>query len=80
LFVTTAPAGVPPAKRGRREVILESSPQEKGRGEDVRQLQELANKRGYEIDIDGDFGTQTYQAVRAFQTQNLDQHGQRLVR
>lgn len=36
-------------------------------------------KRGYPVAVDGDFGTATYQAVCAFQSQNLDQHGQPLV-
>ena len=49
------------------------------RGPKVRELQRLLVKRGYPVDIDGDFGPQTYRAVRAFQSQNLDQHGQPLV-
>jgi len=48
-------------------------------GPEVRELQGLLVEHGYSISIDGDFGTQTYRAVRAFQTQNLDQHGQPLV-
>lgn len=48
-------------------------------GKDVRMLQKLLNERGYSIEIDGDFGAQTFRAVRAFQAQNLDQHGQPLV-
>lgn len=49
------------------------------KGPNVKELQRLLVKRGYRIDIDGDFGTQTHQAVRAFQAQNLDQHGQPLT-
>jgi peptidoglycan hydrolase-like protein with peptidoglycan-binding domain len=48
------------------------------RGKEVRELQRLLNARGYPVDVDADFGTRTYQAVRAFQSQNLDQHGQPL--
>lgn len=48
-------------------------------GPKVRELQRLLAERGYPVDIDGDFGPQTYRAVRAFQAQNLDQHGQPLV-
>ncbi len=48
-------------------------------GPDVRQLQQLLVQRGYPVEVDGDFGPQTYAAVRAFQSQNLDQHGQPLV-
>ncbi len=48
-------------------------------GPAVRELQKLLNKRGLIVEVDGDFGTQTYNAVRAFQSQNLDQHGQPLV-
>ena len=46
---------------------------------EVSELQRLLTQRGYPAAIDGEFGTQTYQAVRAFQSQNLDQHGQPLV-
>ena len=49
------------------------------RGPEVSELQRLLVERGYPVDIDGDFGTPTYQAVRAFQSQNLDQHGQPLA-
>lgn len=50
-------------------------------GSEVRDLQELLVAKGYltEGDVDGVFGDKTYQAVRAFQSQNLDQHGQPLV-
>lgn len=48
-------------------------------GEEVENLQRLLTERGYPIDIDGNFGIKTYRAVRAFQSQNLDQHGQPLV-
>ncbi len=48
-------------------------------GPEVSELQRRLVARGYPIDVDGDFGPQTYQAVRAFQSQNLDQHGQPLV-
>lgn len=55
-------------------------PLEKGAsGSDVRALQKALNQRGYPVDVDGEFGNQTYNAVRAFQSQNLDQHGQPLV-
>lgn len=49
------------------------------KGSEVTELQKLLVKRGYAIGIDGEFGTETYRAVRAFQSQNLDQHGQPLV-
>ena len=49
------------------------------RGNAVRELQKLLKTRGYPVDVDGDFGPNTYKAVRAFQSQNLDQHGQPLV-
>jgi hypothetical protein len=56
------------------------APLKKGdRGPNVTELQKLLVQRGYPVNIGGDFGTQTYQAVRAFQSQNLDQHGQPLV-
>jgi hypothetical protein len=49
------------------------------RGAQVRQLQKLLVQRGYAADVTGAFDTKTLQAARAFQTQNLDQHGQPLV-
>jgi hypothetical protein len=49
------------------------------RGKDVRAIQRLLNELGYPVDVDGEFGAQTYRAVRAFQSENLDQHGQPLV-
>ncbi len=48
-------------------------------GKDVTALQKRLVERGFPVDIDGDFGAQTFRAVRAFQSQNLDQHGQPLV-
>lgn len=53
---------------------------EKGnQGKDVRTLQNLLVKKGFPGDIDGDFVAQTLRAVKAFQSQNLDQHGQPLI-
>lgn len=48
-------------------------------GTQVRELQNLLVSKGFPIDVDGVFGPQTHRAVRAFQSQNLDQHGQPLV-
>ena len=48
-------------------------------GPDVTELQKLLLQRGYLVTVDGAFDTQTYRAVRAFPSQNLDQHGQPLV-
>jgi hypothetical protein len=48
-------------------------------GADVSELQRLLIQRGYAIEMNGIFDTKTYRAVRAFQSQNLDQHGQPLV-
>jgi hypothetical protein len=48
-------------------------------GHEVEELQRLLTERGYTVEINGSFGTETYKAVRAFQSQNLDQHGQPLV-
>ncbi|HQI81086.1 MAG TPA: peptidoglycan-binding protein [Deltaproteobacteria bacterium] len=48
------------------------------KGPEVKELQRLLTQRGYPVDKDGDFGDQTWRAVRAFQAQNLDQHGQPL--
>jgi peptidoglycan hydrolase-like protein with peptidoglycan-binding domain len=49
------------------------------RGPDVAELQHRLADRGFPVQADGDFGNGTYRAVRAFQAQNLDQHGQPLV-
>jgi hypothetical protein len=48
-------------------------------GPEVGELQQLLTERGYAAIADDAFGPQTYCAVRAFQAQNLDQHGQPLV-
>ena len=48
-------------------------------GPPASQLQQLLVQRGYATDVSGLFDTKTWQALRAFQTQNLDQHGQPLV-
>ncbi|MDX1909691.1 MAG: CHAP domain-containing protein [Bacteroidia bacterium] len=48
-------------------------------GPEVIRLQELLNLAGFKLSVDGDFGPQTYAAVRAFQTQHTDQHGEPLV-
>lgn len=49
------------------------------RGSQVRQLQRLLLQRGYVVELNGTFDTKTWQGLRAFQAQNLDQHGQPLV-
>jgi hypothetical protein len=55
-------------------------PLKKGdRGSEVAELQRLLVARGFPVSVDGQFGNGTYRAVRAFQAQNLDQHGQPLV-
>lgn len=48
-------------------------------GAAVSQLQTVLVQRGYGADVNGTFDTRTWQALRAFQAQNLDQHGQPLV-
>ena len=48
-------------------------------GPQVSQLQQLLTRRGYAAPGTGVFDTRTWQALRAFQIQNLDQHGQPLV-
>jgi len=48
------------------------------RGDSVRLLQQTLVSRGYSVAIDGEFGPQTQRAVKAFQSQNLDPHGQPL--
>ncbi len=48
-------------------------------GARVRELQRLLRRRGYAVGVDGDFARKTWEAVRAFQSQNLDAHGQPLV-
>ncbi len=49
------------------------------KGPQVKKLQRLLIKAGYPIDDDGDFGANTRRAVRAFQSQNIDSHGDPLV-
>jgi len=47
-------------------------------GEEVLQLQKLLVEHGFPVSLDGIFGIETERAVRAFQSQNLDQHGEPL--
>ena len=55
-------------------------PLKKGdQGPKVVELQKLLTQQGYPVEAIGIFGPKTYNAVRAFQSQNLDQHGQPLV-
>ncbi|MFB2877964.1 peptidoglycan-binding domain-containing protein [Floridanema aerugineum] len=37
------------------------------KGKDVMYLQQLLNKKGYSLKVDGDFGPRTEDAVRRFQ-------------
>ncbi len=48
-------------------------------GPEVVRLQQLLTERGYRAALTGIFDAETLRAVRAFQSQNLDQHGQPLV-
>jgi hypothetical protein len=48
-------------------------------GAQVKNIQVLLESRGYPVTADGDFGLTTVAAVRAFQSQNLDPHGQPLT-
>lgn len=47
-------------------------------GPDVRAVQSILSKRGYRCPATGVFDTPTYNAVRAFQSQNLDPRGEPL--
>lgn len=49
------------------------------KGESVKVLQQLLNKKGFSIKVDGDFGTNTKNAVLAFQSRNLDKLGRPLT-
>ena len=49
------------------------------KGAEVRELQDLLVKKGFDLVIDGDFGPKTFSAVKAFQSQNLDQDGRPLA-
>lgn len=48
-------------------------------GEKVVELQKRLNKKGFQLIEDGIFGNDTYKAVKAFQSQNLDKNGRPLV-
>jgi hypothetical protein len=49
------------------------------KGDAVRTLQKQLIAKGYPCDANGVFDALTVRAVKAFQSQNLDQHGQPLV-
>ncbi|NBA93620.1 hypothetical protein GUY40_01365 [Pseudomonas sp. R5(2019)] len=59
--------------------MTNASPQENSQGDEVVTLQRLLTQRGYPVAGSGFFDMATDRAVRAFQSQNLDQHGQPLV-
>ncbi|MGY3051883.1 hypothetical protein ACVWYG_000070 [Pedobacter sp. UYEF25] len=44
-------------------------------GASVKELQETLRELDYNITVDSSFGTETYNAVRAFQASHLDKHG-----
>jgi peptidoglycan hydrolase-like protein with peptidoglycan-binding domain len=48
-------------------------------GEKVQELQKLLNDKGFQLVEDGIFGYETYKAIKAFQSQNLDRHGRPLA-
>jgi hypothetical protein len=48
-------------------------------GVKVKELQHLLNKNGFNLVVDGIFGRKVYNAVKAFQAQNLDKHGRPLL-
>jgi hypothetical protein len=48
-------------------------------GPEVSELQRLLVQHGYPADVTGIYEANTYRAVRAFQSQNMDQHGLPLV-
>lgn len=45
------------------------------KGATVKELQETLRELDYSITVDGDFGNETYKAVRAFQASHLDKRG-----
>lgn len=55
-----------PLKKGAQEAM-------------VTELQQGLLQRGYPLTLTGLFDNSTLRAVRAFQSQNLDQHGQPLM-
>lgn len=44
-------------------------------GASVKELQETLRELDYNVTVDGDFGNETYRAIRAFQASHLDKHG-----
>lgn len=49
------------------------------RGDVVAELERLLTSRGFAVEVDGIFGTRTFDAVRAFQAQNMDRNGMPLT-
>jgi hypothetical protein len=46
---------------------------------EVARLQQLLKDRGFQVAVDGEFGLKTKQAVQAFQSQDVDPHGEPLI-
>ncbi|MES2794600.1 MAG: CHAP domain-containing protein [Bacteroidota bacterium] len=47
-------------------------------GPKVSELQLILQELGYDVKIDGEYGTGTYNAIRTFQAKHLDKHGKPL--
>jgi peptidoglycan hydrolase-like protein with peptidoglycan-binding domain len=61
--------GFDPARaKERRKSLGDRIPVKRGMsGHDIRVLQDLLGNAGYDVTIDGEFGTRTYRAVKAFE-------------
>lgn len=67
--------GLTRRRQAERELFLkgyEELPtlQKGSKGLYVKELQEMLNKRGYTLEVDGDFGNKTLETVKAFQADN----------
>jgi peptidoglycan hydrolase-like protein with peptidoglycan-binding domain len=59
----------PTRAKEKRQSLGDRIPVKRGMsGHDIRVLQDLLGDAGYDVSVDGEFGTRTYKAVKAFET------------
>ena len=57
-----------PTEEEKRQALLKATYKQNDEGEGVKEIQKLLNKFGYNLEVDGQYGTATYNAVSDFQS------------